>query len=672
MAMAQQDTPVTPATIDDITAEIVRRVEGHKNDCAKIIQKFEVWSRLYLCQGEEQKQDTGGLKTTNANSFVPEVMRQTEALTVSGDAMVHGDTPFFMAKPKTDRKEATLESVKTQAVLVKQLADMKYRVKATTAMRSKVLNGTLFVMPYWKFSEDWHISEDGASFERDTAMDGPDMKVLNIQDVHYWPTKAADVDEADGMAYESEMTETELNDMIKAAGIYGQRVAGVVTTPLNKMEVKGNTSTDIGVTTNIGTQMGYTEQSTEKKYKVIDAWCRYPLPASEADPPNVKAMKESKMVWRFVIVNGMGCAIQMPNPFRHGRKPFLRDVLIEAPTRSMYGIGLGFITENPQIMINGRRNSLNDLITLAVYGPWKRKNAPMGTASRYVKMSPNRIFDEFLDGDMDRMDIDTSVAKTALELEAVEKDELRIATGATAFTQGMTTGSTATEFRGVASQSTLRVAAYALSFSENIVKELLLMMHSMNKQYFLKRTDNQTATRIMVDITGENGPYSIPVGIEEMLPELGIEMSVATDLEFRPQMRRNIKGMLGDLLEVRKQTGNEYKWNFVPLVHKFVRLYGEDGARVMEKITKPTIDPDMLPRIVEMEIQRRVGQLGSPESNAVIAQLALQAAPADKDSLAILSRIKGQALEGAAGSTEQGVPPAAPVSALPEPVPQPV
>ncbi len=541
-------------SIDPIASAIASKIENHQLQSNRILQDLVIYDRHYRSEPRRRRPDVF------ANTFVMETFRDVESVGSALESILFADEPWFEIDAMSLDEDAQDRSMITQAVLEQQLEEMQFRTKFSRILRSLVLNGTGVVETFWNFRTKF--LPDGKDFKEVSVIDQPDIALVPLANWRFDPF-AQTIEDALWVAKEIEVNESELNSLVSASGkLSDQMIKSPDPVP------PGNLSTDIGL--NVARQLRFGKGFTEidgKRIVVVDYWGKHPL-------------KETPVDWRIVTVNGNQTVVEIPNPYDHGMKPFLRGTYIDREN-SFYAMGVGQILRRPQEEINDFRNLGRDMLNYGLNNMWFRKG-PGSSKAKRLKIKPNAIFDVDETGQLEPIKPNLEVLTQLIRFEELTKEDMRFGSAATTTTQALPTGVTATEARIIASESGRRLNSLAISIGESLLKPMLLRMIDLNNQ-FLDRP-------MIVKVAGREEKRTIEVNRGDLLLSPIVKIRIATDLDFRPAQNRRLTSTIQTLVQA-KQVDPDLQIDIKPLAAKLVKNFGIDPREVIGKSTPPPPPP---------------------------------------------------------------------------------
>jgi hypothetical protein len=596
---------------DPVVSTILDRVQDHRNQSSQHLRDMVEFARIFQNIPKRRTREDG--KSQYANTFVMETFRDVESVASAWSAIIFGDDPWFEAAPSAASPDAYNRARITEQVMRKQHMESGFKSKIDEEMRYLALFGTMVMGTEWNYTTRWIVQNN--DYVKIPFLDMPDIRGLWLPSVSFDPN-AEDVNDAAWIAEETFVHPGAVRPIVDNARKLRTFNMGTITDPKPADLADGAAGSggagDQGETTTdqIRMLLGY-NTNVKGRTSVINYWGKHPL--AKPDDPDID--------WRIVIVNRGEKVVEIPNPYHHGLKPYLKAQCF--PRRqSFYGMGLGHILIRPQEEINDFRNLMRDLIMFSLYHPWKKSGGPALRNSRF-RMQPWKIIDTAEYGNLEPMRPAIEALAYAIQLENMTKEDMRYASGGTGFTQGLQTGGTATETKFVASESSRRHLGTASRFTDAVLRPLLQRQHEMNMQ-FMER------------------PYLVKVGGQEimatrdmLLADPWFDFKTASDLDWRPVIQRRLTAAVQILGNITKDNP-DVRVKIYPFVARLARSFGLDPNEVidqMEAAQQPPplqplgaapgagegltgMTPEALASIAQREAMRQQGRTGVPGMGA--------------------------------------------------------
>lgn len=565
----------------------MHKILRHEDYARDFYNRIRNNDRMYRAVGEERMQQEPGKPRANTSTL--EFHRVVESVTSATDAVTFGDDPWF--QPWSDELfDDMLKAIRdTQAVMEQQHDDMNLRIKAMNGIRSGILHGTMFAHLKWTEKVRWR--DVGDEFRPYTMYDGPEWVHIPLWKAHFEPG-VSEIEDMEWFSFEYEISRTELQELVnevkrgqESGDIQDAEVRDVteVENVLNLSFIVDGapvqyTSEGWRVSEQLSQARGYEGDLRPGKFHIDEYWGIHPLKKNPNDPNGQEAMP---VFHRILIVNGREWIIDMPNPYAHGALPFIKVGFLPNED-DVYALGMGDLLQNKVTEINERRNLGLDILTMSLFGMWQRTGVEPGRGTTRVRMFPGKIFDQLADGVMTPIQVNTSGLSAALRMDAVDIEEMRGASAATANVQGLQQGGTATEIRNIATESNRRIATYAIIFAAEALKKFLWFQAEMNRQFL--------PAFVTVGIPNEAGIIEgTRISRENIFHRARFKMKVAIDLESRPRLLRNINQtmqLLGTTLQASPDLLPVIKPTLIQLMKKVLLLFkiNPEQALPAEKI----------------------------------------------------------------------------------------
>lgn len=208
-----------------------------------------------------------------------------------------------------------------------------------------------------------------------------------------------------------------------------------------------------------------------------------------------------------VVLNKKWIVRDEPNPFEHGKKPFLFNVCLDS-WNAIWGSGLGWNVYNLYDKLDRHTNMRLDLARLKINPPvWKGAGAGVFTEG-IVKVSPGKVFPVTRINELMPMNMDGALEANNVAVEIL-RNEGKDTTAITDYVQGASTPSMADTAGATATMSQAadeRVQLYLMQ-NDDFAVRFIEMWLSLNEQFLHEETTDP--------LTGEpNGYEPIPLKVK--------------------------------------------------------------------------------------------------------------------------------------------------------------
>lgn len=558
-------------------------------------RKAEQINRLYRGQPAEEdvrggRQEPGKVRARIATL---ELHRDIESGTSTVDSVVFGDERWYEPWSPELTDQSIDELYLTRRFMDQQHEDMGLRHESLKAIRMGLTYEKVYVETGFRVEKGWEWRQDAVKKE-DGSVGGGWVEIVKrmgpmfevIPPWRVFTDGAPSIREGERVVIEKEWNRKQLEEMIAYASAHGgetRTLEEIDATPASANT--GDTTVGQDVGNRIRESRGINTKETGK-YLVHCYWGILP---DGMDPTD--ETKRDPRCWFVIVVNGMNWCVKMLNPYYSGDIPLLEWSFIDQP-EAPEGIGQGELLMNKQIVINERRSLMQELANQALFGVWRRSGT-VGNPNlpKAVRIFPGRVLDDANDGIMARIPTDTTPIKLGMSLEQMDTEEMRVVSGAVANVQAIAQGGTATETRSVASESARRFATVAVSYANAIMRPFLEWQAKLNDQFLPDDQQNP----VLVPY-GDRMVAVMAQKAQMFFKQLKIRMKVATDVEFRRSMARNINSTIqqvGTVIQVvaqafmptnpavAVQTAQELTPSLVLLSKKLVLIYGERPDEVI-------------------------------------------------------------------------------------------
>ena len=336
------------------------------------------------------------------------------------------------------------------------------------AVKSQLMYGTAIVKVYWKTDKaqvvkkeqvDETFPELGTVEEEveENIFDGPEIELVDLYDF-FWDPRAIDMESARWVAHRTYQTFDHLEQLQKE-GVYKNVALLKDATLVSGDDEKASRRGTLGVA----------------------------MPdelASKNEGKNVIELIEYWEDEKVITVANRGIVIRdEANPYRHGKKPFVRIVDQSVP-HEFLGIGELEPIETLQYELNDRRNQRMDNITLVLNRMWKVKNGANVDEDELVSDAGGVVHTDNMDG-IEALQM-PDVTSSSYNEETLIKGDIQQTTGVSDFTRGVGSESlgndTATGISLIQEAGNARFKLKIRNLEAGI-EEIGRMMVSLNEQF---------------------------------------------------------------------------------------------------------------------------------------------------------------------------------------------
>lgn len=424
-------------------------------------------------------------------------------------------------KPKVDimpRTEEDKEFAKLQSDLVNfQWDKMKMQTILPDVVKEMLMYGTAIVKVGWKTDRQYkEVKEDVDETmpelgkveveEEVTLYDGPVVELVDLYDLFVDP-KATTIDNARWVIHRTMKPLSHLKQLQKQ-GIY-KNVALVENTKLTLNENdKSQRWSTIDLSTPVD-ELGEGD-SDKRMVELLEYW--------EDDHVCTVANRE-------IIIR------EDENPYKHGKKPFLR-VVDQSVPHEFYGIGELEPIESLQYELNNRRNQRMDNVTLALNRMWKVKNGANVDEDELVSDAGGVIHTDDMNGlDVVQM---PDVTASSYQEETIIKGDIQQTTGVSDFTRGVGSDAlandTATGISLIQEAGSARFRLKIQNLEEMIIKPLGEMIISMNEQFMEEPQ--------IVRITNQEGMEFKEIGPDQLKSDFDVVVEAGSTMPTNEAVRK--------------------------------------------------------------------------------------------------------------------------------------
>ena len=336
------------------------------------------------------------------------------------------------------------------------------------AVKSQLMYGTAIVKVYWKTDKaqvvkkeqvDETFPELGTVEEEveETIFDGPEIELVDLYDF-FWDPRAIDMESARWVAHRTYQTFDHLEQLQKE-GVYKNVALLKDATLVSGDDEKASRRGTLGIA----------------------------MPdelASKNEGKNVIELIEYWEDEKVITVANRGIVIRdEANPYRHGKKPFVRIVDQSVP-HEFLGIGELEPIETLQYELNDRRNQRMDNITLVLNRMWKVKNGANVDEDELVSDAGGVVHTDDMAG-IEALQM-PDVTSSSYNEETLIKGDIQQTTGVSDFTRGVGSESlgndTATGISLIQEAGNARFKLKIRNLEAGI-EEIGRMMVSLNEQF---------------------------------------------------------------------------------------------------------------------------------------------------------------------------------------------
>lgn len=506
-------------------------VRHWETNVARHLDDFNIFASTWRLDIPQRSSSLGAY----SNTRTAETTRATETLCTSIFRMMTAQDPNFgLYAMRDDVTEDHL--ARHEAVLRTQHRRIFYKRKLLKAVRSMVLFGTTPVEIPW-----WMDQANGKTY-----FEGTDFVPLSLLQFAFDPS-CPEIKQSDYKTPMWFISAARLRAMAKGApGVWDQKAVEDAIE-----ECKDASKVNKRIADRLQ-KAGY--QITEAKTLIMTTrW--------GVDPETGASMRATCINEKYLVA-------YHPNPFEHGRDPFLISSMIDFELEP-YGYGVGNLGKRMQAEMDSNRNRNNDLMTFSQWHMWKAARSS-GLKMTDLRMVPFKIIQLDETGSLEPLRPDLTALKPGLEHEERIKGDFRAVTGATDNLQAEQTQATATEASITQNEAVRRIAVIAELAAEELVREYVELSIKNNAQLLDEP--------IWANITGEGSPMMILPG--QLRKEIGVECKITTDKDFRPERTRRLIEALQILTNIRQQIPGNV--DITPLIQEIMRDFGINPKKVIK------------------------------------------------------------------------------------------
>jgi hypothetical protein len=433
------------------------------------------------------------------------------------------------------------------------------------AVKSQLMYGTAILKMFWKTEKadvvkkeqvDETFPELGTVEEEveTTIFDGPTMELVDLYDF-FWDPRAIDMESARWVAHRMYRTFEHLEQLQKE-GVYKNVKLLEEATMLSADDEKSARRGTLGVA-----MPDELDQKNEGKrmIELIEYW--------EDD--------------RVVTVANRNIVIRdEANPYRHGKKPFVR-LIDQSVPHEFLGIGELEPIETLQYELNDRRNQRMDNVTLVLNRMWKVKNGANVDEDELVSDAGGVVHTDDMNGieDLSMPDVTSS----SYNEETLIKGDIQQTTGVSDFTRGIGSESLGNDTAtGISLIQEAGNARFRLKIRnlESAIEEMGRMMVSLNEQFL----SEEKVIRIM----GDDGLEWVAVRPDDMRGNFDVMVQSGSTLPSNEAVERK------QIMEMFQIFAGDPEVNQRELKKRVLETF---GVKNLDKLLTPVagVGPEGLP-----------------------------------------------------------------------------
>lgn len=478
----------------DILDKVIRDFDSAVMTRAPHEEKWVRWYKLYRSYTE--KKDTG------ANLFIPYTFSAIESVVPRLISTMFASRPFIGVLPvneesvdKAKMHEKLLDYQLTQRINTIELASMW--------IKEALMYGTSHIKPVWRY-EIRNVKQKvpvtsilGVSMEskyQDTeivAYDDPHVEHIDIWDIYVDPD-ATNVDDAEYVVHRVFRTKEHIKRMAQN-GIY------------KNIEKIGNSfsptsSDEIGSEERMSSIGLSKSPKQQDKIELLEYWT------------------DERII---VVANRSAIIRNEPNPFWHGKKPFIRIVDHPVP-HEYYGIGEIEPIEYLQYELNDTRNQRMDNVNLVLNRMWKVLRGADIVPEQLISR-PGGFIEVDDMGDIEEIKFTDVTSSSYKEEEEIKRDIDRTV-GVFDYARGETTDrrETATTASILSNAANERFRLKVQLMEDMGLRRLGLMLIQLNQQFI----DSERVIRVV----GDDGVNFEILSPEDIMGEFDI-MPIGSTVE---------------------------------------------------------------------------------------------------------------------------------------------
>jgi hypothetical protein len=446
----------------DLLNRILERYESAAQFRSEFEEKWKRYYRLYRSKSPARDD------STKANLFVPEIFTTIETIMprlVSGYLATSKPPVDLVGREMRDHKNAEA----TKALITYQYENIDFPIFLNEYIKPALLYGTSVAKVYWK--------HDPGKF------DGPMLEVVDIFDFFIDP-EARSIDDARFVIHRKMISMEELKERQKS-GIYK-----------NVDKIRQGEGTD------------------NNRNPVLE---KDDITMRIEDVRDVELLEYWENDRVVVIANRDVILRDSPNPFSHGKKPFV-DISFIAVPHEFYGIGVVEPLEGLQNELNVKRNQRLDNVNLIINRMWMMQSGSVDDLRQLRSRPGGVIVTNDING-LKPLPIDDVTASSYNEEERVIRD-IHNTSGINEFVRGnqiIGGNITATEVKIKSEQATTRLDYNLKLMAEKGIRTITQMVIQLNQQFIDKP--------MVIRVVGSDGVNYRKISLHEISGNFDVKVN---------------------------------------------------------------------------------------------------------------------------------------------------
>lgn len=457
--------------------------------------KWDRFYRLYRSELEEKNYPW------QSNLFIPYAFSTVE--TVVPRLVSNRPQIDIVPREPEDQDRATIMN----NLIDYQWDLMDMNVLLPEAVKEMAIYGTVILKVGWKKEEkevisaevvDEEIPELGTVpiTEKKTVYDGPSVELVDLYDF-FWDPEATDIDTAKWVIHRTKRSLDYLKEKQRQKIYKNINLLEQSASPVQLDDQKQQRRATLGISL-----PDYTAEKDDKDIELLEYW------------------SDDKVC---VVANRSVIIREEKNPYRHGKKPFIRCVDQKVP-HEFLGVGEIEPIESLQYELNDRRNQRMDNITLALNRMFKVVNGKNVDEDELVSEAGGVVHMDSLDA-VDTFDI-PDVTSSSYQEETLIKADIQTTSGVTDFSRGTASDAlandTATGISLLQEASNARFRLKVQNIEDMLIKRLGELMVAMNEQFI---SEDQ-----VIRIVGEEGTTFEKVKADEIRGNFDVSVVAGSTL----------------------------------------------------------------------------------------------------------------------------------------------
>lgn len=527
--------PVAPDAMVDLVVSRWKHAENHyRQHFSKMAKWYDLYRGIY----------SGNFQAFRNNVHIPFLFSVIQSDVARKVQTSFGGWPVvtFVGYAPEDAQIAR----KNETLISAQMKDCDSFVKAVDFFLTADLYGTAIARVGWKRevrNETWRVLDPATRREYEQSgevvrFDGPDWSVVDPLDFMVQPGKRR-IEESDWVIQRYFLDFDQVEDKVRAGEWSAEALEELRAAPMTS-GLEAEMKERLSVYRNYGEYEALRQEKHARPVEIKEMWGRVP-----------RDMTADGVVNRVVVVaNGRVLLKEAPNPFYHGRIPYLAYSPMADP-HYFHGVGKCEVGEKMQVTANRFANQKLDALDLFI-DPVFLVQRQAGIDTQNLYMRAGRVIP--VDGPVD----DTVIKPLTPDLRGLQQSYQEIqqlwawmqqGTGIVEDTVMGTAGSrsTAREYLGRQEAALTRLMLEARLAEEGFVEPLANLFRSLDRQYLSLPHEVQIlgSAATINPITGLAMPQEpVTIDLNDLHPEYRARAVGATQQMGKAVRQQNLLAVL--------------------------------------------------------------------------------------------------------------------------------